>query len=171
LELAMNEHEATRIAAAIHELRPDWPASSLKTLILKHLANKPRRDVTVALGWVACEANTATPARVLEAGPWWRAAGIEGTAAQRDVYDATTHCDVCSVRQDRHIAADHEFISAGQHMARRGLASNTAEHVKRLKQLAALDKPEPPEPVEHEPSPNVDRLRHLKDAATTEETE
>lgn len=74
----MNEHEIERLAAAANALRPDWPAASLRTFIAKNLADRPRRDVAVALAWVACEANTAKPARVLEAGPWWRAAAVEG---------------------------------------------------------------------------------------------
>lgn len=75
----MNEYEAERIAAAINVLRPDWPTRSLITLMQRPgLANKPRRDVAVAFAWIACEANTAKPARVLEAGPWWQAAAIEG---------------------------------------------------------------------------------------------
>lgn len=73
----MNEHEAARIAAAMHHLRPDWPVKSLMTLLMTKLADRPRRDVAVALAWVACESNSATPARVLEPGPWWRAALIE----------------------------------------------------------------------------------------------
>lgn len=74
----MNEHEAQRIAASVHELRPDWPVSSLLSLIRKSLLQRPRRDVMVAFAWVACEPGTSTPGRVLEAGPWWRAAGVEG---------------------------------------------------------------------------------------------
>jgi hypothetical protein len=76
----MNTHEAERIAAAMHEARPDWPTSSVLTLIRKSLLDKPRRDVFVALAWVASEPNSHTPARVLESGPWWRAAGVEGAA-------------------------------------------------------------------------------------------
>lgn len=79
----MNEHEIDRLASAFHVLRPDWPHASLRTFIAKHLANRPRRDVAVALAWIACESNTATPARVLEAGPWWRAAGVEGNLPPR----------------------------------------------------------------------------------------
>jgi hypothetical protein len=80
----MNEHEIERIAAAMNQLRPDWPVKSLRTLLSKpQLANRARRDVTVALAWVACEKDTATPARVLEAGPWWKAAGVEGTLVSR----------------------------------------------------------------------------------------
>jgi hypothetical protein len=74
----MNETEQARIAAMAHSLRPDWPVASLRTLLARHeLANKSRRDVAVALAWVACEAETTTPARVIESGPWWRAANIE----------------------------------------------------------------------------------------------
>jgi hypothetical protein len=71
----LTENEIDRIANAIHALRPDWPANSLRSLIADpKLATKTRRDVTVALAWVACESETKTPGRVLENGPWWRAA-------------------------------------------------------------------------------------------------
>jgi hypothetical protein len=81
---AMNEHEIDRIAAAMNQLRPDWPVKSLRTLLTRpELASRARRDVTVALAWVACESGTSSPARVIEAGPWWRAAGIEGTLTNR----------------------------------------------------------------------------------------
>lgn len=74
----MNENDISRIAAAISDLRPDWPAASLRTLLKSpELKNRPRRDVAVALAWVACESETQTPKRVLESGPWWRAASVE----------------------------------------------------------------------------------------------
>jgi hypothetical protein len=77
----MNENEIGRIAAAANALRPDWPLASLRTLLNKpELVNRPRRDVAVALAWVACETQTKTPARVLEAGPWWQATNTEGRA-------------------------------------------------------------------------------------------
>ena len=79
----MNDHEIDRIAAAANALRPDWPLGSIRTLLTKKLAHRPRRDVAVALAWIACEPNTATPARVLEDGPWWRAAAVEGNATSR----------------------------------------------------------------------------------------
>jgi hypothetical protein len=71
----MNEHEARRIAAACNRLRPDWPEAQVMTLITEKLMDRPRRDVAVALTWIACEADTATPYRVVEAGPWWKAVG------------------------------------------------------------------------------------------------
>ena len=68
------ETERQRIAAAINQMRPDWPIKSLLTLLDgKQLANRPRRDVAVALAWIAADMDTKTPARVLEDGPWWRA--------------------------------------------------------------------------------------------------
>ena len=73
LDLEMNEHEIHRIAKAVNVLRPDWPEASLVTFITARLGDRPRRDVLIALGWVACDSTTATPARVLESGPWWKA--------------------------------------------------------------------------------------------------
>lgn len=79
----IDDHDIETIAAAFNQLRPDWPVSSLRTFIAKNLATRAKRDVVVALAWVACEPNTATPARVLEAGPWWKAAGVTGELTRR----------------------------------------------------------------------------------------
>lgn len=147
----MNDHEAQRIAAAMHEMRPDWPTASLLTLIRKHLIEKPRRDVAVALAWVACESNTATPARVVGAGPWWRAAGIEGGAANRPKpFDATVSCGVCSLEYDRcrtQWAADHDYeradAAAANKLAGDALAGILDELRDRLaKAKAQKDEPE-----------------------------
>lgn len=111
----MNEHETDRIAAAMHQLRPDWPTASLRTLIAKKLGDRPRRDVTVALAWVACESGTSTPARVLEAGPWWKAAGVEGSAHQREPWDPAKFCGICGQPEDRcrrNELSGHTFITS-----------------------------------------------------------
>lgn len=108
----MNEHEAQRIAAAANALRPDWPTSSVLTLIRKNLMDRPRRDVAVAIAWIACETNTANPARVLAIGPWWKAAGVEGSTHRREVLNPAERCGICSERQERCRAIwadDHEF--------------------------------------------------------------
>lgn len=83
-----------RIAAAVNMLRPDWPAASLRTLLDKpELRNRPARDVAVALTWVACDPRSQTPARVLLAGVWWRAAGVAGERVQGGVtMDQGCHC-------------------------------------------------------------------------------
>jgi len=109
----MNDHEKDRIAAALHQLRPDWPTKSIRTLLDKpQIADRPRRDVVVALGWVACETATATPARVLEAGPWWRAAAIETNGRPLEHLAPQDRCKVCAKsRTDcaRNPFGEHEF--------------------------------------------------------------
>lgn len=91
----MNDHEKDRIAAAFHQLRPDWPAKSLRTLLDRPvLTDRARRDVIVALGWVSAEENTSSPARVLENGPWWKAAGVTGEVTKRHATTATA-CHTC----------------------------------------------------------------------------
>jgi hypothetical protein len=98
----MNDHEAQRISAAMHVLRPDWPAASILTMIRKNLIDRPRRDVTVALSWIACEPNSHTPARVLESGPWWIAVGVDGTTTNRPgKVDPANRCGVCSESRER----------------------------------------------------------------------
>ena len=82
----IEQTEAARLAAAINALRPEWPAQSLLTFIGKHLQHRAYRDAAVALTWVACDTATLTPARVLEAGPWWNA-----TTAQAATLSAHTH--------------------------------------------------------------------------------
>jgi hypothetical protein len=80
---------AERLAAMGHALRPDWPVSSLMTFLAKpEIRDRAYRDIAVALAWVACDSQTQTPARLLEAGPWWRA-----TQAQAGtVSTITIHC-------------------------------------------------------------------------------
>lgn len=115
----MNDHEAQRIAAAMNALRPDWPTTQLRTLLREKLGDRPRRDVAVALAWIACEAGTANPYRVLEAGPWWKAAGAAGdTTGRREVFDRGTFCGICQVPSQRHTPDDHAFISVHDHEKR-----------------------------------------------------
>jgi hypothetical protein len=121
----MNTGEIDRIAAAVNVLRPDWPVKSLRTLLERpELVHRPRRDVAVALTWVACESVTTTPARVLEAGPWWRAAAVESVGiAPRNPRpaDACWNCgktrtsDCCerpSRRPERPGALPPEYLAA-----------------------------------------------------------
>jgi hypothetical protein len=69
----MSEAEIARLAGMANHLRPDWPNASLYTFIARNLAARAYRDVAVALAYVACDTTTATPKRILEAGPWWQA--------------------------------------------------------------------------------------------------
>lgn len=70
-----------RIAAATHLLRPDWPKTSIATLIERDPTLRARsfQDLAVALAYVATDPASTTPARVKEGGPWWRA--VTGTTS------------------------------------------------------------------------------------------
>ena len=98
----MNRTEIERIAKAINGLRPDWPWNSLVTFIGTHLSERAYRDVAVALAYVACEAETRTPKRVLESGPWWHI-GPASTATEPGIVTYCEHgrpsglrCDDCT---------------------------------------------------------------------------
>lgn len=80
----LSRTEVERLAAMAHELRPDWPVSSLCTWLMASHANRAYRDVAVALAWVAADTATRTPKRMDEAGPWWQAVRTAGS-------DATYH--------------------------------------------------------------------------------
>lgn len=180
----MNEYEAEKIAAAIHVARPDWPASSLLTMIRKNLIDRPRRDVFVALAWVASEPNTSTPARVLESGPWWRAVAVDGdTTGRREPFDASECCDVCNIPAARHpdqrnlpVEDRHEFVSVLDHTRRLperddGALKDRIDYARQALGDAKADGPrEPEERPKHKPSPEVDRLRAELATATDPET-
>ena len=86
----IDKADAERIAQAIHDLRPEWPAQSVLTLIgnSDDLRTRAYRDLAVALTYVACDPASLTPGRVREAGPWWA-----HTNAQRATVSAvTTRC-------------------------------------------------------------------------------
>lgn len=70
----MTPLELHRLAGAIATLRPDWPAASLQTFIARHFEHRPLRDIALALVAVALDPATTTPARALNAGPWWQTA-------------------------------------------------------------------------------------------------
>ncbi len=138
----MTPTEIDRLADGFHHLRPDWPTQQLRTLLnTPALRDRPRRDVLVALAWVAAESGTASPYRVLEAGPWWRAAGVDGTkSSNRDNPGPGERCSVCSLSQARCRqlwADDHDFLAAA-HAARRALTPDQAKAVTdELRDIAA----------------------------------
>ena len=86
----IDKADAERIAQAIHDLRPEWPAQSVLTLIGNHddLRTRAYRDLAVALTFVACDPASLTPGRVREQGPWWQ----HTTAQKATVSAVTTRC-------------------------------------------------------------------------------
>lgn len=120
----MNENEIERIAAAVNQLRPDWPTASLRTLLGRpELVNRPRRDVAVALSWVACEAESKTPARVLGAGPWWQATSVEGGTSPRPA-PFGERCRHCTMTRDHCFGEDHVFLSNDDYNTGRRIAES-----------------------------------------------
>lgn len=122
----MNEAERDRIAHAINVARPDWPVASLRSLLARpELSSKPRRDAFVALAWVAAEVESVTPARVLENGPWWRAAAVEAPGGitrypPRKDQECATHagewaenCRICAFDATHQLAEVHELHPPG----------------------------------------------------------
>lgn len=91
----MTPNEMDRIAAATNALRPDWPILSIRTLLAKKLRDRPRRDVAIALTWVACDSESKTPARVLEAGPWWTAGNADASATTHLPPKPHEACRIC----------------------------------------------------------------------------
>ena len=86
----IDKAEAERIAEAVHDLRPEWPAKSVLTIIANSpdLRSRAYRDLAVAFAYVACDETSLTPARVREQGPWW-----QHTNAQKATVSAvTTRC-------------------------------------------------------------------------------
>lgn len=68
----LTKTEIERLAGMANALRPDWPVNSLTTAVAA-LRTRAYRDVAVALAWIATDANTKTPGRIAEPGPWWKA--------------------------------------------------------------------------------------------------
>lgn len=111
----MDQTQIDRAALAIHALRPDWRADSLRTFIGGQrttaglaLADMAWRDVVLALSWVACDPETRVPSRVLSPGPWWEAARpmqVQPTPAPPPLR-STSICQGCN--RD---AAGHEAVN------------------------------------------------------------
>ena len=77
--MPMTETQAHRLAAAMHEARPEWPLASLSSFIREHLMSRAYRDVFVAFAWVAADEQTVNPGRLLQPGPWWNATREQGS--------------------------------------------------------------------------------------------
>jgi hypothetical protein len=72
--------EHARLAAVLNLLRPDWPTTSLQTMLDRDHAARPFTDLAVAAVAVAVDPTSTTPARLREAGPWWNVAHAAPTS-------------------------------------------------------------------------------------------
>lgn len=64
--------QLSRLAAAANLLRPDWPTQWVHSYLLTRHANRPYKDLGLALFWVATDPETRAPTRLEEPGPWWK---------------------------------------------------------------------------------------------------
>lgn len=124
---------AERIAQAVHDLRPEWPAQSVLTLIgnSEDLRTRAYRDLAVAFAYVACDPASLTPGRVREAGPWWA-----HTNAERATVSAVTtrcgdhpghpalHCPECA----EEVLTDPELIAARAAAVRAAIPRRQVTH-------------------------------------------
>lgn len=103
----MNKDDVTRLAAALNQLRPDWGAPELRTFIWRNLAARPITDVAMALVLVALDPVTRTPARVLEAGPWWQATRPTASETGAPQPPHIASADTCRVCRKTRAGHDH----------------------------------------------------------------
>jgi hypothetical protein len=151
----MHEHEIARLAAAVNVLRPDWPVKQLTTLLAGPMAQRSRRDAAVALAWIACDASTASPYRVLEAGPWWKAVAVDGQTVSLTPYDHGTACGICDQAESRCKAnphAEHEYEPKPHVIAERVPGQHAADIV-----LGLRDRVAKAQHIEDNPSTDADQ--------------
>lgn len=144
----MNDTEARRIAGCVNMLRPDWPIKQLRTLLSDdRLAGRPRRDVVVALVWIASDSNTKNPYRVFEAGPWWKAVVTDETTTV--TAEKGPWCRNCGCGPQHPIHRTNECVFSIRPAA-------GVEEARRLDRIAELRREvqhvqPPPAPKEREP--------------------
>lgn len=105
----MNPTQIQRLAAAVNALRPDWPTQSLTTFLHRNLETRDWRDTATAMAWIATDPDTRTPARVLEAGPWWPTVADGPAPASRE-----PRCAGCGRTRAGHDAAE-ALVTSGKH--------------------------------------------------------
>lgn len=115
-------NELTRIADAVNALRPEWVARSVRALLDRpELRDRGFADLAVAFAVVAGDPKSATPARILEPGPWWLATKVNsgtpvtqtpGSGAEPACdrpgheHELARACRACRAEQITDLAAD-----------------------------------------------------------------
>lgn len=152
--------EAQRLAAALNQLRPDWGASGLMTVIGdQRLVHRPMVDVAVAFVALALDPQTRKPTRIFETGPWWLLAAPRANEHNTSAHirrPAADDCDVC--HQPRHPDNDHAYVqlnSTGYGTPMPDEVRSRLAEVAEAHHLAATaereaepEKPAPPDPEE-----------------------
>lgn len=166
----IDKSQAQMLAAIAVACRPNgaprWDEAGVVAALAKvrHLSLP---DVALAVIRAADSRDTRTPGVIANlASPCWK----ERDVMQRPptvVRKAHEFCGICGDPLEAH--RRHQDHEPEPNRKPERPAVDIHATVTGLKQLAATDQPEPKPEPEYQPSPNVDRLRHLKDAATTSE--
>lgn len=119
----MTELEADRLATAVHALRPDWPRTSVRTVIGHDLLERPYAEAAAALLLVALDPETKTPRRVLLPGHWWMTP-YAAVGPPRPRYTAADLCSICGHPEPdcqaraKHPADGHRFAPSTRRAGR-----------------------------------------------------
>ena len=142
----MNKDEATRIAGAVNQLRPDWGVNGVMTVLaderLRHRAYADTAKVFVAL---ALDPKSRKPTRIHEDGPWWHsasptAADVNPSSLIRSMQ--ADDCDICLRPRADHGPGrndDHEYRQRNRSGHGSQMPPTTRTQLARLTQPAQED--------------------------------
>ena len=177
--MTVNDQQMRAIAFLAASVRPHgarrWDEAGIVASLAKvrHLS---LGDVVLAAIRAAQQHDAQTPGVItIMSSPCWRERQGQVGAAPLEPFDHERFCDVCSIPEERHVKADHPFVSVLDHT--RKLAATAEADAKRKADAldyarqalgdAKAERAPTPEPVrvinEH-----VERLRAAK--TTTEES-
>jgi hypothetical protein len=127
----LTRQEGERLAQSINAMRPDWPVSSLLTLIGKR-KERALMDLALELMYVAIDPDTKSPARIDADGPWKR---LNHSATAGIQYKVITDndCAICTRPQHAHPLLNDDHPWEPQH-------ARVESHAPTPEQRAAIDK-------------------------------
>jgi hypothetical protein len=162
--MPVTKDQAHALAALVVACRPygapRWDEVGVLAAIgkVRHLALP---DVVLAAVRAADDRTTKTPGVLANTtSPCWRERGTD-RPTPIEPYRSDRFCHACAKPEDKHSAADHQFLSAARHKAQLGEV-DVAATVTALRELvveAKESKPAPPEPAPRERDPRIEAAR------------
>jgi hypothetical protein len=114
---SISHNQATKLAALVASLRPDWHTAGIVDAIAKARDIAPAADLACAAIRAAADQSNRTPAVIAMEGPHWR--GADATP-RFERPPAGERCSICNLREvdcRTKWRDDHRFLSVA--MARR----------------------------------------------------
>lgn len=81
--MTITESQARALAALLHELRPEWVAASILTLLWEHRDEHPFPDLCTAAVTVANDPTKRTPGIIFMDGPHWHPTRPQAATGQQ----------------------------------------------------------------------------------------